>query len=127
MTKSLFSAFALLFLMAILFTGQSCKKDDTVTPGDTLPPTQSITFIVEIDTLFANGALCGLATTSSDRDNGVFLRSGTTGSTGRLKLDNLQPYTYYYNVSYTHQGTVLTRKGTIELDSLERHTENVQF
>lgn len=127
MAKTILSTLALLLLMTVLFTGQSCKKDETITPGDTLPPTQSITFIVEIDTLYANGALCGLATTSSDRDNGIFLRSGTTGSAGRLKLDNLAPYTYYYNVSYTHQGSVLTRKGTIELDSLEKHTENVQF
>lgn len=127
MKKYLINISLLFTLLLVLFSGQSCKKDEVVDPGDTTPPTQSITFLVKIDTLDASGALCGLATTSQDRDNGVFLRSGTTGSTGRLKLDNLEPYVYYYNVSYMHQGSLLIKKGTIELDSLDRHTENVQF
>lgn len=119
---------ALLFLGIVIITGvTSCRNDDEVITGDPTPPTQSISFLVKIDTLFAYDALCGLAANASDRDNGIFLRTGTTNYSGRVKFDNLSPFTYYYNVSYLDQGTTRTKKGTIQLDSLDKLTENVQF
>lgn len=121
--------FLLLGLLAALFVS-ACNKDDDSPIDDTnnnSDPEQSITFVVMNDTLPAVGALCGISTTASDRDNGIFLRSANTGNTGRVKFDNLDSITFYYNVSYLDNGTNRTRQGTIALESDEDHEEEIVF
>lgn len=127
MKPSLRQYFLLLSLLVVI-ASSACKKDPVPDPDPTpIKPETSITFAA-VDTAYAvPGVLIGITPNSDDRDNGVFLRTGTTSSSGQYKFSNLSALTYYYRASLVRNGGTVQRSGSVELAANERRTVNLQF
>lgn len=113
-------------IFSLLITFSACKKDDDV-PGGTSTTTDTlgkINFRTFDDTLILPDVFVGISLQSTDRDNGIFLRSGITDFWGRVSFDNLDPdLTYYWSAAY---GSV-TQKGNILVKKSETKTVEVVF
>lgn len=104
-----FFAFCLVILLSI-----SCKEPEPFDPGDnqTNETKGDMTFkAVDGDGDPVSGVFIGITPSASDRDNGNFLRSGQTGSNGKVEFEVLEPLTYYYSAVLTNSGQTVTREG----------------
>lgn len=117
----------LLLVIASTLMVAACKKDDELPDPVPTPPETSITFNVTEAGNAKSGVFVGITLNPDDRDNGVFLRTGTTPSTGRYKFSNLTADTYYYSLSYSSNGTTYTRSGGREIAANARVTVDVAF
>ena len=118
----------LLALGAVLaFAG--CKKDEPVADGSgsTSEPETSITFKVREAGELVEGVLVGVAPNQTDRDNGIFLYSGTTSGTGRVKFERLEALRYYYSASLATGSGTAVRSGSIELELEDKVTREIDF
>lgn len=116
-----------LLALCVLLAIAACKKDDDPTdPDGTDLPETGVQFTCK-DSLGIEGVFVGIAPQASDRDNGVFLRSGTTDFAGKIKFTNIDPQLMYYSASRTTSGGVVERTGSVEIvaDMVKRVT--VQF
>ena len=122
--KPKYLAFCL--LMTVLAFA-ACKKEDVLDDSNTTPVLEtSITFICK-DSVGLPDILVGIAPQSSDRDAGIFLRSGSTDNLGKIKFSNLDPQKFYYSASRVVNGTVTKRTGSVTVNQDEKKTVNVNF
>jgi hypothetical protein len=120
--------FGWVLLVVIVLASTGCKEDDPF-DGDDEPelPETSITFTCQDTAGGIAGVLVGISSQASDRDAGVFLRSGDTDGFGKVKFSNLDPQTFYYSCSRTVVGGVITRKGEVTVDQDEEEKVTVNF
>lgn len=120
--KHVFLLFSLLLLLVA-----ACKKDpDPTIPDPNATPETSITFTCK-DTLPLANVLVGIASQATDRDNGVFLKSGSTDGFGKIKFTGLDPQTFYYSASRTTTSGIQERKGSLLLDQDVKKQVTVTF
>ncbi len=117
---------SILFLLSLLVLA-ACKKDDPIDdPGTTPTAETSITFTTQ-DTLPLRDILVGIASLSTDRDAGIFLQSGLTDATGKIKFKGLDPQLFYYRASRTTSTGVVKRGGSVQVDKDEKKSVTVTF
>lgn len=123
MKHSIWLSFVLLVVLLTL----GCKKDDPLDPsGTTTLPETSITFVCK-DSVGISGILVGIAPLQSDRDAGVFMRSGETDGLGKIKFSSLDPQKFYYSCVRNLLSGTVTREGEVTVNKDERVTVNVHF
>lgn len=117
-----------LFLVGIvLFT--SCKDPEPKFDPDNDPDAieTSITFHTIKDSAPLADVLVGITPNAGDRDNGIFIHSGTTNSSGEITFENLSDLTYYYNASYNNMGNPINRKSQITLEIGDEVDRDLNF
>lgn len=115
-------------LLLFAFIG-SCKKEEVINDGsgNNNEPETSIEFRCMDDTIPLQGVLVGITPNQGDRDNGVFLRSGNTNSSGRVKFDNLIPLTYYYSATRSTPNGPVVRNGQLTIEEGDEVDRNINF
>ena len=112
--------------MLALLAFAACKKDPV--PPDPTPstPETSVTFTCK-DTLGIPNIYVGIAPQSADRDNGIFLQSGTSDNLGKIKFSGLDPQTMYYSASRTTSAGVVKRIGSVQIVKDAKKYVTVQY
>jgi hypothetical protein len=118
-TLGLICLFGMLALMA-------CKKDPVLPDPNAPLPETGISFTCK-DSVGLAGILVGIAPLAADRDNGVFLKSGTTDGFGKIAFIGLDPQTFYYSASRTTMSGVQKRFGSVEVVKDQKKFVTVQF
>ena len=119
MTKYLLRTTTFTFLLATMILAAACKKDPLPhqpTDNSNSEPETSITFTATKDSFGLSGVFIGITPNEADRDNGIFLKSGTTTGSGRKTFDELDADTWYYQATYAQPGGPAVRKGSITLE-----------
>jgi hypothetical protein len=120
------SLWLLPFFLLLLVWG--CKKDE-FGDGDTTPapPETSISFTCKDSTNGVPDVLIGISAQSTDRDAGIFLRSGTSDAFGKVKFSGLDPMTYFYSATRSYNGNVTQRKGSVQVAQDQKKTVSLSF
>jgi hypothetical protein len=119
-----------LALFCLVFLASSCVKDpDPIGPDPNNPggTNTSIRFTCYQDTVILPGVFIGITPNQADRDNGVFLFSGTSNSAGYWEFKNLEALTYWYSASYGATGGAIVKEGSITLDKGDNVRRDLNF
>jgi hypothetical protein len=119
------TCFIIALLAVLAFT--ACKKEEPITPDPTDTPETSITFTCQDTAHGIRDVFVGVSPQASDRDAGIFIKSGTTDNLGKVKFSSLDPQVLYYSASRTLNGTVIQRKGDVEIVKDVKKFEIVNF
>lgn len=108
----------------------SCVKDPEPTGGGgtSNEPETSIEFVcLQNDSFFLPGVFIGISPNQGDRDNGVYLFSGTSNPVGEVKFSELEPITYFYGATYTSPTGPVTKEGSITLEEGDEVSRDLKF
>ena len=118
----------LLLLLFAVFAG--CKKEDDFVPPDTGSdePETSIEFeALQSDTIPLSGVFVGITPNEFDRDNGIFLFTGTTNGRGKVKFESLSALTYYWGATFASSGGAVVREGQITMEIGDEVDREIKF
>jgi hypothetical protein len=126
------STFRYFFLTALLlsFVVSACVKDPEPTGGggNNNEPETSITFkCYQMDSVFLPGVFIGITPNQADRDNGVYLFSGTSDPVGEVKFEELESITYFYGATYSSPTGPVSKQGTFSLDQGDKIERELKF
>ena len=119
-----------LFALLLTFVVSACVKDPEPTGGGNSSNNaqNSMTFkCFQMDSIFLPGVFIGISPNQADRDNGVYLFSGTSNPVGEVVFEDLDTLSYFYGATYTSATGPVTKEGTFRLDADDHIDRELKF